>query len=408
MDHFPYTGACSSLLENMFSTGKLQKDMDIHVLAIKQGLSDPDMEEIDGITIHRIIRWDVLSMQSIKKDFRRKPCVVCQGLLIKAKMKIDKRLHHRPFLNRQLLNSLKQRLRALIPERYDVVIPVAGSYEAVQAALDSFQKERIIVYQVDPCSTNIAFSKESYMERCGLEKRMCADADAIITTPLLRDQWLRDYPDKVGEKIVPMEFPNVNPGHRTSYKTPEKQGKQEYNCVFAGGIYKAARNPAYTLSLFSILNGSGIKLSIIGAQKENMQEFLEVEEIANNISFYGRLPLQVAQRHMEEADILVNIGNIMNNQVPSKIFEYISQGKPIVNVCVNHECPTLPYLEKYPYVLNLFEEENMDKQVQKLNDFIREYAGKSVSAEYIVQEYETCTAEYCAQQMLVAIRKVVN
>lgn len=409
MNYFPYTGACSSLLVNMFSTGTLQKDIDIHVLAIKQGLSDPDMEEINGITIHRIIRWDVLSMQSIKKDFMRKPCVACQGLLIKAKTKIDKSLHYRAFVDRQLLNSLKRKLHALLSESYDVVIPVAGSYEAVQAALDSFQEERIIIYQVDPCSTNTAFSKESYAERCYLEKRMCTDADAVITTPILRDQWLLDHPDAASEKIISMEFPNVNPSQYSTKQVMESGTRRGYSCVFVGGIYRAARNPAYTFKLFGALKETGINLSIVGAEKENMREFIAEEEIASNISFYGRLPLQEAQRHMEQADILVNIGNIMTNQVPSKLFEYVSYGKPIINICKNRNCPTLPYLEKYPYALNLFEEDDLfDEQVEKLRAFIAMNGNERIPSQEVLGIFETCTPEYCAGQMLKVIKECLK
>lgn len=386
----------------MFSTGILQKEMDIHVLATKQSLSDPDLEFVDGITIHRVIRWEALSVQTIKNNFKQMPFTVFRGLWAKAAAKIRNRLNYRPFLDRGLVNSLNCRLRALLSENYDIVISVAGYFESVQAAMSFLRnsKTKLIVYQVDPCSTNIAFAKDTYSERLSFEKRLYEVADAIITTPILHKQWVKDYPDAADNKIISMEFPNVNPKHQESSEMTGMVCKQEYNCVFAGGIYRAARNPAYTLKLFSSLSGTGIKLSIIGAEKENMREFLDIGEIASNISFYGRLPLKEAQRYMEQSDVLVNIGNIMTNQVPSKIFEYISQGKPIVNVCVNHNCPSLPYLEKYPYVLNLFEGEDTDKQVQKLKGFIRECAGKRLSAEYIAKEYETCTAAYCARQMM--------
>ena len=366
------------------------------------------MEIIDGITIHRIIRWESLSVQDIKNGFKQMPIVCFRGLFAKSISRMKKRLSIRTFLDGQLVHSLNRKLGILASEDYDIVIPVAGYYESVQAALDSVQNEKtkVIVYQVDPCSTNTAFAKETYRERTFFEERIYEAADAIVTTPILYRQWLKAHPDATDNKIISMEFPNVNPKYHVSNEALEKCGKQEYNCVFAGGIYRAARNPAYTLSLFSALNGSGIKLSIIGAERENMQEFLNTEEIAGNISFYGRLPLQEAQRHMECADVLVNIGNVMTNQVPSKIFEYISQGKPIVNICVNHNCPTIPYLKNYPYVLNLFEGDNTDEQMGKLKEFVYEHAGKSLPAEFIVKEYETCTAAYCARQMLDIILKL--
>ena len=48
-------------------------------------------------------------------------------------------------------------------------------------------------------------------------------------------------------------------------------------------------------------------------------------------------------------------GNKVDNQVPSKIFDYISLGKPIINVYTSEKDPALEYLKQYPLALNISE-----------------------------------------------------
>ena len=57
----------------------------------------------------------------------------------------------------------------------------------------------------------------------------------------------------------------------------------------------------------------------------------DIKNISKNIHFLGKKRKEDIIRIYQEADILVNIGNSIDNQMPSKIFEYISTGKPILN-----------------------------------------------------------------------------
>lgn len=104
------------------------------------------------------------------------------------------------------------------------------------------------------------------------------------------------------------------------------------------------------------------------------------------------------------ADLLVNIGNAMKNQVPSKLFEYISTGLPIVNIYKNEDCPSLQYMDKYPCTINLIEDpQKMNLNAVNLKNFICTCAGRQSNIEEILQIYARCTPEYCADQMLKAI-----
>ena len=71
---------------------------------------------------------------------------------------------------------------------------------------------------------------------------------------------------------------------------------------------------------------------------------------------------------INDADMLLNIGNKVTNQTPSKIFEYISMGKPIINFYEDEKDTSYNVLKKYEMACNY--NVNKDK-IDKLKKFIK-------------------------------------
>ena len=91
-----------------------------------------------------------------------------------------------------------------------------------------------------------------------------------------------------------------------------------------------------------------------------------------NLICYGVVDLETARKGIANADVLINIGNRLTNQVPSKVFEYISTGKPIINLCTMENCPTLSYMNRYPLGLSLIEgKETLKEQSQRLKNLMK-------------------------------------
>ncbi len=409
LSHYPHSGACSSLIKKMTNEMQNVDGLDIHIIAMKQTPTE-GTTTYDKTTVHRIWWWTMVNKEKLRSWRKSYPLIYVKGFLNKTMAKLSRSVLKKDFIDQSVVHNIEQKLEELPIEKDDIIIPVAGHYEAVKATLNYTRKHtavKSVIYQVDPCLSNTAYSAKTKRQRMKFERQMCEHADAIITTPILLEEMQANLAYAQRGKITAMEFPNISTRSRT-YPTRSTSGTS-YTCVFAGAIYQQARNPSYTFKLFAALKNRKVCLHMVGVERQIAAGVAEKGTLLENAQFYGIVPLEEAQRHMEEADILVNIGNSMMNQVPSKIFEYISMGKPIVNICTSHECPTLPYLKKYPYVLNLFEcDHNFDEQVQKLEDFIVENAGKSVSAVYIMKTYETCTAQYCAKQMLDIIKNIAE
>ena len=55
---------------------------------------------------------------------------------------------------------------------------------------------------------------------------------------------------------------------------------------------------------------------------------------------------------------------------PSKIFEYISTGKPIISTAPIKEEPCIPYLTKYGNACIIYEDKNIDESVALITKFV--------------------------------------
>lgn len=389
-DNYPYSGACTSLLENLFFKGNLTKSIDsIEVMACKREVSSLKPECIDGITVHDFVFWPYVSLEKCKTVLVKHPIkamrVVVKKLLIRF---------NRNEIKKDSVNSVKRALKKINAQKFDVIVAVMGSFDVAAAAMIYKKKNpevKLVVYQVDPCSTNEVSPPSTQKEREAFEGELYSVSDRIITTPILIEESKALYAKEITDKMIPMEFPNVVP-----VEVGENKKTSDICCLFTGNIYGDFRDPKYALRLFDKAELS-IKFEVIGSVKPDIKSEFEL----HNVIYHGPKSLKETRAALANADILVNIGNSMLNQVPSKLFEYISYGKPIINICKNRNCPTLHYLEKYKYALNLFEEDDIfEEQVKMLNDFILENHKNRMTADEIMEAFETCTPQYCAEQML--------
>ena len=72
---------------------------------------------------------------------------------------------------------------------------------------------------------------------------------------------------------------------------------------------------------------------------------------------------------MRQSDILLSIGNMDPNLIPSKLFKYMSIGKPIIHLKRGERDSCLPYLARYPLALVL--DEGKSGAALAIKEFIR-------------------------------------
>lgn len=408
-DDYPNQGPCSNLLRKLFHEGNmLQTVGEIHVLSAKKKVQGLDYEIVGGVKVHRFASPMQWSKVQLLKMLPVHPVYAICGMMMKLLHK-----YILPFLGAEtlfpayMLAPYIKKLKALHGENYDLIIPMCGDFALAAAALEYLKEvdTKLIVYQVDPCATSAKYAGDWAQKAAAFERDLFERADAIVTTPICYSEMEAIYPQTIMQKSCKMEFPNVSV--TDDIGCPDQDSA--IRCVFSGSLYPLARNPQYTLKLFRAIENPAIQLHIIGADREAMAQFVDECEIGDNIVLHGRLSWEKAFDKICKADLLVNIGNIMTNQVPSKIFDYISARKPILNICVNENCPSIPYLERYPKSLTLVEGiGTVEEHAKAVERFITENAGYIADKEEILTAFYDCTADHCAKQLIAVLEKYIK
>ena len=387
-EYFPMENANTKIVRNLCGLLAESCDVDI-VTSAKPGMPGP---EYDG-KVH-VIRVPEYS-------FHREKCTgpLTPGILARmVSAKIRGKLEHDetvPMLSRLYEDGIRKAVRV---SDYDAVISFSApclTHVCASRAVRGSGTPWIAV-NFDPFFSNRIFDPERLEERKRQEESTLAPADRVlITYPTDRD-YLRAGV-AFSDKITGVEMPGVS---------PDVQGAADDHdgcrCCFFGSLYREIRNPRRTAELFTAA-GDVIEMRFVGRLVDGTEA--ELFPAGHTCLVTGEKRGAELEEEYREADILVNIGNAVYNQMPSKIFEYISTGKPIVNIYRSPECPTLRYLEKYPLALNIPEtdvETNLAESAERVRNFCLEKKGQRVPAEEIARLYRGNTYETLAEKLLEA------
>ena len=97
---------------------------------------------------------------------------------------------------------------------------------------------------------------------------------------------------------------------------------------------------------------------------------------------------------MNSADVLVNNGNLIPNQMPSKLLDYIATGKPIICISEFEPCNMEPYWSRYPLMLHIDAEHSSDAETAaRAAEFCVENRGRRLEWDTIRECYRGFVAE---------------
>lgn len=146
--------------------------------------------------------------------------------------------------------------------------------------------------------------------------------------------------------------------------------KGRINMVYSGLLSVKQRNP---LPLVSLLNGCRYAERInlvffsIGAD-EAVKE--AAKSFRGSIVCHDYIPLRELHTVYRHADYLVNVSHINAGMVPSKIFEYMSFGKPVISSFVTKGDSAQKYLSRYPEGLCIDLNAPSEENVAALDSFL--------------------------------------
>lgn len=402
MDSRPFILLTNQYLPNPGATGvcvhKIAKELvkrghQVTVVCYDDNCSDTSC--IEGIDIVRIkIPFYLKNLQNFSKItrlFAKFSSLFCKLFNI----------YRYPFRSALLKRGYIHALKEIVGNEKDCVI--LASYTPIEAvvALTDFKKHNqsvfSVYYSTDTLSNehgNSGFLSPDRRERMGYkwECKMFSVYDMILIMQCHRAHYFTSKYSRYLDKMRLVNFPLfvINNVRQTNGVLTNNATRK---IVFAGTMYKALRNPGFACELFSkLVKDSDIHLVFIGGG-DCEDVLLEAEKNSGgSISYLGFKPYSTAFKYVNDSDILLSIGNAGSDMMPSKIYEYMSTGKPIVHIYSYDNDPCINVLKVYGNSMLI--KEGDFSCTKALLSFINN--AKTIDCDTVFAKFKTSMPSYTA------------
>lgn len=365
----------------------LKKRYEIHILTYAER-EDKVVE--DGMRIFGIRKsW-------ISKSFSRSPRIVKKaiGLSICADPS---------FFSVSGLSELAESL--LAKNSYAAVITSSGSFTPQLVGLKMKSRDpsiKWIAQFFDPLPED----NPGYRKRLNLGCRLVGKtdevlkkADHLVFSKNLYSYYSRKkalYAEKMRIIDIPLikEIPSIENGSRSEDYDFEES---KINLVYSGSMYRRVRNPDYLFKVLKLLPNDKYRLHIIG--ESAVQNLVTKNELQDMVIIHGALSHEKALTFINNADILLNLGNYHDYLVPSKIFNYISTGLPIINFKSIDADSSSTYLEHYENAIDIDERLPLSINASKFDVFCSENKGIRLKFNDVERLFVENTPQYNADNL---------
>lgn len=186
-------------------------------------------------------------------------------------------------------------------------------------------------------------------------------------------------------------------GHETQETQPIRMfPSDEIALVFGGAFVEGVRSPEYFLEILRHLpETSRIRWHVYSNQGFRPLLGMFAERRPNRLALHAPVGIDEFRRIMRGADILVNISNDSDQFFPSKAFEYVATGRPIVDVAYPHRAKNEIFL-RHPRCLRIEIGGKPDADALCINEFCKDHAGSRIPPENLTTLY----ADYLPENVL--------
>lgn len=275
-----------------------------------------------------------------------------------------------------------------------VIIASYTPLEAV-AALPLIKKKlpsvKIVYYSTDTLSNEqgnsglLSAEKRTQMGQ-KWEQAIFSVCDLILIMECHKDHYYSDYYKAYQEKMRLVNFPLLNEPKGERLKT-------EKTMVYAGTLMRTLRNPQFACdTLLRVLPEADYEAVFMGSGDCDDIVNQAAEHSNGKLRFLGMQPYDIASEYIRSAGILLSIGNAESPMAPSKIYEYMATGKPIIHFYSWEQDPCLEPLKKYGNALLI--KTNEKKAKEQIQEFIQ--STRELDFDEVADCFKSSTPEYSA------------
>lgn len=300
-------------------------------------------------------------------------------------------------------------------KHYDAIIGVMFPPD-VCVACSSF--EHFFLYELDSLINNpmykVGIKKYLTSRLVHLEKRLFDKAELIIHLNNNQKFYNKEKYTKYADKSVYSDIPNlvrntaqVGTGAIESIDNSVVANDQLL-MVYSGHLSKDYRSPTQLIELLKCISKERNVKCLFFSRGDCEDELRTAEAETNGvIKRMGYVSQDELRKYLDRADFLLDIGNCLSGEdysVPSKIFGYMSEGKPIIHINgVNDSA--IQYLEKYGLAINIGRETNIVEAAKDTVLFMDRNKDKRINFVDIAELFPQSTPEYTADLIIRQINK---
>lgn len=364
-------------------------------------------EIINGVHIHRVGNTTVDMLQkrlgnngSVKNIILKEQKKTKNKLLLFLKWIYGhtwKKIYWPDFACLWYFSALRKAKYLLMTGKYDKLITVSIPFTCHIVGLNIKKYNPDMLWVMDigdpfyildatPVNNYKMYRRLNYL----IEKKIISCADIIsVTTEALAKIYRNVFPES--NKKIYVIPPLISLSNNSDIENHVLLNNDMIRFVFVGTLYKTIRSPNFLLQLFKRLLqtslGDKLEIHFFGRNMDCINSFELYKDLFNEKIFtHGLVDHNIALQIMKEADFLINIGNTTSYQLPSKLVEYMSSGKPIINLIASSNDSSLPLIKDYPLHINIMDNDIIEEsKVLLLENFIRNSLGKVVNPEKVKQ-----------------------
>lgn len=374
---FSAVGVCAERVVNA-----LKGEFKISVIAMTDQQAVEPVVNLEGVDVFRITTPELATRIQLEQGLRTDNALSGRLRLIALRTRATlRRLFSPVTINQQLVDAYKEKLRD-IPD-LDVLVPLVFPFESVIAAIEYASASDVMVVPyifdnfVDSRSLHVLeiARKLKKKRHLGLEADMLEKSAAVLAMHPLESHFRRHFGRVVDEKVHFLEHPLLTPNNREDVVSGDT-----IRIVYTGALIKNVREAAYVTELLARLRMDvpvDVDFYVMGNAASAIQT--KTTDFGVRIRNNGQVNKKEADAAVAHSSVLLNIGEVEGKQISSKIFEYMSAGKPIIHFSYVKDDTVTKILNRYPLALCLLQSpQQMEENCKKTSEFILKSAGKSM------------------------------
>lgn len=203
----------------------------------------------------------------------------------------------------------------------------------------------------------------------------------ILSLPwVLKDAW---FLNKYDSKIISLNLP-ILPWQNKSDKN--HIASKEISFVLFGALYDDIRNPSVLFDSFLKQKEDFIIKTFCSGCKKLLLKYQGL--MPGKMFVNDKVPVDVLHNEILFTDFVIIIGNTVSNQTPSKIYEIIGSGKPIIYLYQNDNDTALNTVRTYELSYVLKYSKLLDEcEFKKLFDWCIVNKGKQVQYDDCIRHF---------------------